>query len=325
MVKAFDAPEYDFLRNGRVKNIILFGVSGSRGYGTNVATSDWDGRGIYLNPLQELIGTKGDSEQFADSQTDTTIYSFMKMIKLLSSCNPNTIELLGLRKSDYYILTDIGQELVDNADMFLSKRAIHTFGSYARSQLNRLVMKSGQINEELLSNEGRSMEKVLMAMMQRFDGIENYDIRILDDDIRVTMALNDMSISDIAELLNELNNVNRQYKKSVRNEKAIEHGKLAKHSMHLIRLFMMGVDILKDHEIRTYRTGGEHDLLMRIRNEEFLKDEKTVTPEFSELIQEYSAKFDEASRETTLPDSPDFERINDFVMRVNKRIIDESY
>ena len=44
-----------------------------------------------------------------------------KMTNLLCNCNPNTIELLGLRMEDYLILTEEGKLLVDNAEYFLSK------------------------------------------------------------------------------------------------------------------------------------------------------------------------------------------------------------
>lgn len=44
----------------------------------------------------------------------------------------------------------------------------------------------------------------------------------------------------------ELNNVVKDYSKvGKRNKNAIEHNKLGKHMMHLIRLYMMCLDILK--------------------------------------------------------------------------------
>ena len=73
-----------------------------------------------------------------DDNTDTVIYSFNKMINLLLSCNPNTIELLGLSPDNYLYLNDIGQMLLDNKRLFLSKRAIQSFGGYADAQLRRL-------------------------------------------------------------------------------------------------------------------------------------------------------------------------------------------
>ena len=99
--------EYDFLRTNENlgNNIILLGLGGSYAYGTNNEDSDIDIRGIATNNKKSiLIGN--DFEQVVDADTDTTIYSFDKIIKLLCSCNPNTIEILGLRPEHYFYLAE---------------------------------------------------------------------------------------------------------------------------------------------------------------------------------------------------------------------------
>ena len=77
-------------------------------------------------------------EQYVDDKTDTVIYAFNKMISLLLSCNPNTCELLGIEEGKYLYLNDIGRELIKRRGMFLSKKAIQSFGGYADQQLRRL-------------------------------------------------------------------------------------------------------------------------------------------------------------------------------------------
>ncbi len=62
-----------------------------------------------------------------NADTDTTIYSFNKMIQLLTSNNPNTVEILGCKPEHYLRLSNIGKELLENRKMFLSKICIHTF------------------------------------------------------------------------------------------------------------------------------------------------------------------------------------------------------
>ena len=121
--------EYEFLHTDpRLGNrIILLGVTGSYGYGTEREGSDIDFRGITLELPSDLIGFT-EFEQFEDRETDTVIYGFNKIIRLLLSCNPNTIEILGIEPEKYVIRTDIGQELLDNRDMFLTKRAAESFG-----------------------------------------------------------------------------------------------------------------------------------------------------------------------------------------------------
>ena len=131
--------EYNFLReNERFgKHVILLGLAGSYSYGTNIEGSDIDVRGITLNQKSDLIGLT-QFEQYVDEHTDTVIYAFNKLIPLLLSCNPNTIELLGMKPEHYLYLNDIGQMLLENKKLFLSKRAIHSCGGYADAQLRRM-------------------------------------------------------------------------------------------------------------------------------------------------------------------------------------------
>ena len=105
-----------------------------------------------------------------------------------------------------------------------------------------------------------------------------------------------------------------------RNEKAVAHDKLGKHMAHLIRLYMMCIDILEKEEIVTYRE-KERDLLMSIRNGEYLDGNRQPIPEFYDLLNEYEKRFEYAKNNTSLPEKPDYKRINDFRMYVNERIV----
>ena len=51
---------------------------------------------IHLGRHVMLVGL-AEFEQYTDSRTDTVIYGFSKIVRLLLECNPNTMELLGLR------------------------------------------------------------------------------------------------------------------------------------------------------------------------------------------------------------------------------------
>lgn len=107
--------EYDFLRTDKNlgNNIIILTLGGSHAYGMDKEGSDLDVRGIALNSKSDiLLGT--DFEQVVDVDTDTTMYSFNKMIQLLASSNPNTIEQLGCLPEHYLHLSKIGKELLDN-------------------------------------------------------------------------------------------------------------------------------------------------------------------------------------------------------------------
>lgn len=134
-----ESPEYDFLKTNPHlgDNLILVAVGGSVAYGTNTKDSDIDIRGIAMNRKEDLLGFS-HFENFIHNETDTTIYSLNKIISLLLNCNPNTIEILGLKPEHYLYISPQGKTILDNKSLFLSKRAINSFGGYANQQLMRL-------------------------------------------------------------------------------------------------------------------------------------------------------------------------------------------
>lgn len=134
-----NSKEYDFLRKDSHlgDNILILTTGGSIAYGTNVDTSDIDIRGVTLENKQDIMGLS-DFEQFEDKSTDTVIYGLKKFISLCINCNPNVLEILGTKQEHLLVISKEGELLRDNVELFLSKRAIQSFGSYATSQLRRL-------------------------------------------------------------------------------------------------------------------------------------------------------------------------------------------
>lgn len=331
--EALKTSEYDFLREDKNlgDNIILLTLGGSHAYGMDKEGSDLDVRGIALNSKKDiLLGT--DFEQVVNADTDTMIYSFNKMIQLLTSNNPNTMEILGCKPEHYLHLSNIGKELLENRKMFLSKICIHTFGGYASSQLRRMENKAARLVGQA-QNEAyilKSIDNAKYDFKNRYYPHDESDVKLYidtavqegyDSEIFMDICLKHYPLRDWTGMWNEMKSIVSSYNKiGKRNEKAISHDKLGKHMAHLIRLYMMCIDILEKEEIITYRT-DEHDLLMSIRNGEFLDENRQPTTEFYDLLNEYEKRFDYAKNNTSLPDVPDHKRINEFKMYVNERIV----
>lgn len=325
-------PQYSFLSTNEHlnSNIILLGLGGSHAYGTDTPTSDLDIRGIVLNSKEEILTNK-NFEQFVNEETDTTIYSFNKMIGLLSNTNPNTIELLGLKPEHYLYIHPIGQELLDNSHLFLSKRAIHSFGGYANQQLYRLNQKAAHklSQSELEIHILKTLENMKHDFNTTYSSFHEDSINLYidkatqpdyDTEIYMDIKLHHYPLRDYKSMWSELHNTVKAYSKlGKRNIHAIEHGKIAKHMTHLIRLYMMCIDILEKEQIITYRP--EHDLLMNIRNGNYLDSNDQPTTEFYELVNEYEKRLDYAKLNTSLPENPNYKAINEFVMSVNERIV----
>lgn len=312
-------------------NVIVLTLGGSHAYGMEKDTSDLDVRGISLNSKKDIL-LGNDFEQVVDTNTDTTIYSFNKMITLLTKQNPNVIEILGLKPEHYLYSSKIGKELIDNRKMFLSKICIHSFGNYAGSQLRRLSNKAARLVGQT-ENEAyilKSINNAKYDFKNRYYPHNDSEVKLYidkaiqegyDSEIFMDVNLQHYPLRDWTGMWNEMKSIVSSYNKvGSRNEKAISHDKLGKHMAHLLRLYMMCIDILEKEEIITYRV-SEHDLLISIRNGEYLDDNRQPRSEFYDLLNEYEKRLEYAKDNTSLPDMPNYEKINDFKMYVNECIV----
>lgn len=327
--------DYDFLVNNDhlADMICLIGLGGSHAYGTDVPESDLDIRGIAVNHPIDLL-TNNNFEQVCNTETDTTIYSLNKMISLLSQCNPNTIEILGLKPDHYLYLDEIGQKLLDNKHLFVSKKCINTFGGYAYAQLRRLDNKAARNVEQDRQERHilHSIETASTTFPEKYfyydeDQIKLYvdesDREDMDSEIYMDICLRHYPLRDWKGMWSEMNNIVKDYSKlGHRNKNAIARGKLSKHMMHLIRLYAMCIDMLNTGEIITFRE-KDHDLLMSIRNGKYLDENDQPTKAFEELVTEYQHKMDEAANNTKLPDKPDYKAITRLQYDINKEIVEK--
>ena len=325
--------DYDFLRtNPRLSGrIMLLGLSGSYGYGTNREGSDVDFRGVALNLPSDLIGLTS-FEQFEDRTTDTVIYGFNKFVSLLVNCNPNIIELLGLDDDQYYIRSELGQTLLDNRHLFLSKRAAASFGHFADAQLRRLqnaIARDSLPQSEREQHILRSVRSALRDFNERQREEERNNTRLyvdaavtegLDTEIFLDADLKHYPLRRYTDMMNTLNSVVRDYDKVGKRNHKKDDTHLNKHAMHLIRLFMMGIDILQNEEIRTHRPKEDLTLLMSIRNGDYMEERK-MSDRFFDMLADYEERFEQAERASTLPDTPDMDRIEELVEEINRHVV----
>lgn len=325
--------EYDFLRNDkRLGNrIILLGVTGSYGYGTNREGSDVDFRGITLELPSDLIGFT-EFEQFEDRKTDTVIFGFNKIMKLLLGCNPNTIEILGIDEDEYVIKNEIGQSLLDRKEMFLTKRAAASFGHYADAQLRRLQNAIARDSMSQPDREGhiiRSVGHALDDYNRRSETMTGGVTKLyideavtegLEKEIFIDGELKHYPLRKYNEMMNTMMNVVKEYDKIGKRNNKKDDLHLNKHAMHLLRLFMMGIDILENKVIRTRRPDDELELLKAVRDGQFMKD-SVLTEEFYKVVSKYEQMYAEAERNSKLPDNPDMGAVEKYVLDINRRII----
>lgn len=329
--KILKQPEYDFLRANKHlgDNIVCLCLGGSHAYGTNVEGSDLDIRGVAFNSPEEiLLGT--DFEQVVDAATDTTIYSFKKMLRLLAQNNPNTIEMLGLQDWQIIYMTEAWKAVLRFKDAFISRKVINSFGGYANQQLRRLDSKSarnvGQANiEEYIEGSIQHAEAEISTHYPPIEGVNVYtdvsESEEFDRELFIDLSVTHYPLRSLANRLSEYNNIIKDYTKCThRNTQAIAHNKLGKHMMHLVRLYHMCFDILEKGEIITYRE-EDHDELMAIRNGCYLNDDSSVKDTFYKYVDELEARLKRDMETTTLPKDADYETINKLLIATNKAVV----
>lgn len=332
-------PEYDFLWSNPhlgTENLLFLTFGGSHSYGTNVETSDVDIRGCALNSRSDLLGFT-NFEQVVDNKTDTTVYSFNKLVNLMLSCNPNTIEMLGCKPEHYFYLTDIGQEMINNRKMFLSQRAFNTFGGYATQQLRRLknALARDQYDVDELEEHIRgSCVNAMRTFADRYPGFTEDSLRLFtkvdaaSGELRIhaDVDMKDVNLRELWGMLSELKETIKNYENGALNHRNSKKDDvhLNKHAMHLIRLYLMCVDLLEKGDIVTYRE-AEREELLAIRNGKYRTEDGGFRPEFFDMVKEWEKRMEYAKKHSVLPVKPDMKRVEEFVMEVNYRVAGNGY
>lgn len=322
--KEINSDKYNFLRTNPHlgDNIILLTVGGSHAYGTNIEGSDVDLRGIAIERKQELLGLSS-FEQFENRDTDTTIYALRKVVSLMLNSNPNVIEMLGVKPEHLFILTKEGQMLIDNIDLFLSKKVIHSFGGYATAQLRRLQNALARDSYPQAEKERHILNSILNQMEHlkaNYHSFTNEQINIYLDDtdregyeqeIYMDINLSHYPLRDFKDIYSEMHNVVKDYGKlNHRNNKKSEDS-LYKHAMHLVRLLRTGTEILEGNGVNTYRE-HDRDLLLDIRNGKYSYEDIFI------MVDELEKKFKYAADNTELPSKPKYNKVNDLVVAIHE-------
>ena len=325
--------EYKFINiNEHIENNIIFiTYGGSHSYGTATPNSDIDIRGCAFNRKSDLLGLS-NFEQLVEETTDTTIYSFNKLISLLLNVNPNCIEMLGCKPEHYLMFSPVAQEMIDNRKMFLSRRAVNSFGGYATQQLRRLqnaVARDALTQAEKEKHILGSIKSAMMCFNDKYAEFEEGAVNIyiaesnktdMDSEIFMDINLKHYPLRDYKALWSEMNEVVKAYGKLNHRNRKKDEQHLNKHAMHLIRLYLMAIDIFEKEEIITYRE-NDLELLSSIRNGKYMNDDGTYQQEFFELLGEYEKKLDHAVKNSSIPVSPNYKRIEEFVISVNERVV----
>lgn len=313
---------YDFLRTDPHLggNLLILTTAGSIAYGTNVETSDIDIRGVTLETRQDLLGLSS-FEQFEDRATDTVVYGLKKFINLCLNANPNVLEILGSRPEHLLVLSQEGRLLRDNVDLFLSKKAIQSYGNYATAQLRRLQNALARDTYPRSEKERHILNSIKgqMAHLKRtYESFTEDEVRVylapsgreeMDEEIFIDLNLSHYPLRDLKNIYSEMTNILKDYSRLNHRNSKKDELHLNKHAMHLIRLLITGTEILEGKGITTYRH-EEKDFFLAIRSGKYSYEE------IFQMVDQYEDRFLLAAGATSLPDEPDYKRVEELMLTI---------
>ncbi len=281
-------------------------IAGSQLYGTNTPDSDTDIRGVFIPSQEYFYGFLHKVEQLEEGK-DCVYYEIRKFFHLCLECNPNIIELLFVPKDRWVAYTSEWETIIENRNLFLSRKARYTFAGYAVAQLKRINThrhwlldppeKQPSRSDFGLPNEAKMISK------------EDYNaINAMTENEFSTVAI-DRNLFRVFQQEKAYQNASRewaQYEKwkiernPARAALEAEYGYDTKHGMHLMRLLEEAQELLKTGMITLPCPKAK--LLMDIRNGKYGYDELMA------MVGDIDAGFDVLYAESSLPNKPAAEK-----------------
>jgi len=279
-------------------NLIYKVVAGSQAYGLAREGSDVDIRGVCIPPKPYLLGLS-EFEQFENPTHDIVIFALKKFFRLALGCNPNIIEILYVEPQHILFINSAGERLCAAREIFLTRRAAETFGSYAIAQLRKLERHHRWIiappekpptPEEFGARPYRGRfkfpdsdaERAYRAAQRHWDNYQKW----------------------------------KRDRNPARAELETKFGYDTKHAMHLLRLLHMGREILAEGKVYVLRPDAKW--LREVR------DGLLSYEELLELAKQGEAELSELMKNSPLPETPNLEVAEKLLIELHEKYMRET-
>lgn len=293
---------------------------------------------------------------FLDGNKDTVIYELRKIIQLLSGANPNVLELLWLNQyplltpvgqhlinhRQIFLTKKVKHTYSGYAFAQIKKMESHRKWLLNPPKTKPLPGDFGITDSQPLAKEELNafLEYLYLLIRERIEFLEESEqlYKLLTAEIDFKGVLKQYTLPDeTLELTQKLTNSRKDfirllqksqsYQVALREWKAYlawqenrnparaemerKSGFDLKHGMHCIRLLRSGLEILQTGNIIVDRRGaGDAEDLRAIIRGEYSYDQVTKMAE--DLVEE----MDKAYEDSTLPNRPDLEQINELCIEL---------
>ena len=166
--------------------VILLGEYGSTAHGVALDASDHDYVGIGVEPKRMMLGMdyvgynrwdnsvlkdNGMSSRSEAGSEEGTVHSLRKFFKL--AYEGNTAILSTLYLPNYVHMSPIGEHLMANRDVFLSRRALWKFGGHLVHERDRMIgtKREKVLRPDLVEKYGYDTKAAYQAIKLAYHGL----------------------------------------------------------------------------------------------------------------------------------------------------------
>ncbi len=297
--------QYDW--NELKGEIIYESVVGSCAWGLSDENSDTDRKGIFILPFPVLSGLYSPPDEIQDPENDSQYWEVQKALYQGLRADANTLETLW---SPLVVKeTEMGKELRKRRGMFVSKNIYGSFGRYAMSQFKKIKQKmtrfglQKEIMEFIGKNPGLNMDEVCGLLCEKgiLKGKKVHEAKELIVDLY-------QSFYDRGLIKRRGFDILKEYLRSGSPEPAPGRKYRPKNAYNLLRLLYSGIKWMREGEPLIEVTGDMKKELLAIKRGE-IPIEDTL-----EKAYEVAAEFERAYEKTDLPEEPDYEKANEFLI-----------
>lgn len=304
-------------------NTVLEIQTGSHLYGTATEKSDRDFSGVFIAPEEYYFGLKDidevdlsivsklESGKNDSDAVDRKFYELRNFLKLAMNNNPNIIEHLFVNKENIVSINYYGEELLKNAHLFPNKSAYKKFLGYASSQKHKMIIKEQnytELSDALQFFEHQMPHNSLKLLVEYREELVKAEIGSEKEHHFLIGDLNFLKSATTKKVYSMLKD--RMSKISNRYELVTKYGYDTKFASHLIRLLIEGYDLLMYGDL-SFPLQSK-DLILSIKSGAYTVNEIMKMSEY------YEGELTAAFGVSTLPESPDFEKINKLAIRLGK-------
>ncbi|MBB6452413.1 putative nucleotidyltransferase [Salirhabdus euzebyi] len=292
-------------------------ITGSTAYGLANDHSDVDQKAIVILPPTYLLQLSKEWETESYHNPDIEYHSLKKAMNLLNAQNPTMLETLFVKEEFVKKQTKYGELLRNNRHLFLSQNCYYSFYGYAKDQLMRIKNGLNKVTEKDQNEHVRyTLQRMLSQMDEKYPSLKNGTVIIKDvfsqqsqkQEADLSVSFDAIPLTELHGCISELAGTLKSYNKtSQQNKKPTD--KLHKHAMHLVRLLLMGIELLEKGTLTVDR-GVDRDYLLSIRNGDVRWDD------FFELTEELFQQLENAKEKTLLPNATDDRKINDLYFEI---------